>query len=240
MFTETVSVDTCDEFTFRTRKKILGERFGRLVPFNRYLAPHIRMDYFYWHCQCDCGRMPLVPQNGLLRGLTVSCGCYRLEVNTKHGRSGIVDGKRVDRTYSIWCSMLGRCYVTSAGGYERYGAKGITVCDRWRNSFEAFLEDMGEAPPGKTIDRFPNREGNYEPGNCRWATPKQQQNNLTNNLMVECQGQTVTLMEASELCGIKYDSLYARYKKGLRGEALFFKGSYLGNNQYSKLVLVTE
>lgn len=233
MFIETVSAGTCDEFTFQTRKKVLGVRFGRLVPFNRYLDPSVRMDYFVWHCQCDCGRMPLVAQNNLLRGTTTSCGCYHREIMAKHGRSGIVDGKRTDRTYSIWCSMIGRCCVPSAGGYKRYGAKGITVCDRWRNSFEAFLADMGEAHAGKSIDRWPNKTGNYEPGNCRWATPKQQVNNRSNNLVVEYEGQAMTLKEASELCGLEYGCLTVRYKKGLRGEALFFKGSYLGRNQFS-------
>jgi hypothetical protein len=225
MFTETVSVDTCDEFTFRTRKKILGERFGRLVPFNRYLAPHIRMDYFYWHCQCDCGRMPLVAQEGLLRGDTTSCGCYQREVakkaNTTHGRAGCVDGKCVDRTYRVWVGMLGRCYTPSNNRYKWYGAKGVTVCDRWRYSFENFLADMGERPPGLTLDRWPDKSGPYSPGNCRWATRKQQNSNKDNNLMVEYEGEVMTLTEAAGRCGIVYGTLNGRYHRGLRGDALF-------------------
>lgn len=234
MFIEIVNAGTPAEFSYTTRKKIGGEKFGRWTPIMRFINGNTtRTDRHYWFCVCDCGRSGFVLQTNLLSGQSKSCGCYKRELHTKHGRSGIVNGKRTDRTYSIWTSMIGRCYVPTAGGYERYGAKGVAVCDRWRHSFENFLADMGEAPEGMSIDRFPDRSGNYEPGNCRWATTKQQVDNRRNALEVEYDGRVMVLKDAARLSGIDYSCLRARYKKGLRGDALFHKGSYLGRNQFS-------
>ena len=135
-----------------------------------------------WRCRCLCGAKAIVPGYNLRHGLTKSCGCRRLAVgerSLKHGRK-VVDptsGKRVrDRSYTTWCSMRQRCQNKKKKNYSLYGGRGITVCDRW-DSFENFIADMGERPIGKTIDRFPNMNGNYEPGNCRWATPSEQRVN---------------------------------------------------------------
>jgi hypothetical protein len=234
MFVEIVNAGTPAEFRYTTRKQIGGVKFGRWTPIMRFINGNTtRTDRHLWLCTCECGKSAFVHQTTLLSGASRSCGCYKRDVRTKHGRSGIVNGKRTDRTYAVWTSMIGRCYVTSAGGYERYGAKGVTVCNRWRHSFENFLADMGEVPEGKSIDRFPDRDGNYEPGNCRWATLKEQINNRRNTLEVEYEGRVVALADAARLSGIKYKCLSARYKKGLRGADLFHKGSYLGRNQYS-------
>jgi len=95
--------------------------------------------------------------------------------NRRHGHSPR-NGK-LSLTYHSWQAMKLRCYYPSQPGFKNYGARGIAVCDRWRNSFENFLADMGERPEGKTLDRYPNNDGNYEPGNCRWATLSEQQRN---------------------------------------------------------------
>jgi hypothetical protein len=118
-----------------------------------------------WKCKCSCGLEVRVDTAHLRRGTTKSCGCLNLEQTIQRSTS---HGMRNSPTYNSWASMKRRC------GRGRY--RGITFCDRW-GDFKNFLEDMGERPEGKTLDRYPNREGNYEPGNCRWATPKEQANN---------------------------------------------------------------
>ena len=132
-----------------------------------------------WNCRCSCGVERVVVGQTLRNGLTNSCGCeLASRVSTakiKHGQSRR-HGQKETRTYSIWCAMHGRCNGTTDLGRKYYVARGIKVCDRWSN-FENFLADMGEAPDGLSIDRFPDNDGNYEPGNCRWATRKQQMEN---------------------------------------------------------------
>jgi hypothetical protein len=149
-------------------------RFGRLVaqwPAGR--GPSYKV---HWLCLCDCGNLKVVAIVNLLHS-TRSCGCISKEkpTNLKHGHSR----KRGNtREYTSWLSMRSRCYYVGDKEYLRYGGVGITVCDRWKNSFPNFLSDMGPRPLGKTLDRFPDKNGNYEPGNCRWATPQEQSANM--------------------------------------------------------------
>lgn len=122
-----------------------------------------------WLCRCDCGQERVRYVASLVRGLSQSCGCLLIEVararRLKHGKTGTP-------AHTSWCAMIYRCTATEGHHWHYYGARGITVCERWRE-FENFLADMGERPEGTTLDRI-NNNGNYEPGNCRWATPKQQ------------------------------------------------------------------
>jgi hypothetical protein len=144
---------------------LTGHRFGRLTVLHR--DPKSIGGQATWVCHCDCGNEPTVDGCVLRRGESTSCGCYRREwssiQHSTHGRSK-------SRTYNIWLAMRSRCFKPYAVNFARYGGRGITVCERWSSSFQAFLDDMGECPPGLTLDRFPNNKGNYEPGNCRWAT----------------------------------------------------------------------
>lgn len=120
-------------------------------------------------CVCSCGTEIIVFQSDLKRGKVKSCGCLRRAI--KHGHA-----QRHSGTYLSWQSMRARCGNHNAKGFKDYGGRGIKVCERWQgeHGLEKFLADLGERPPGTTLDRFPNNDGNYEPGNVRWATPKEQ------------------------------------------------------------------
>jgi len=110
--------------------------------------------------------------------------------------------------------MIRRCHNPKNCRYDRYGAVGVKVCQRWRESFDAFLEDMGPRPPGTSLDRFPNPKGDYEPGNCRWATAKQQNRNQSRNRLLEFRGQAKPMAEWAEECGISRFTVRDRLQNG--------------------------
>ncbi len=150
------------------RENLLDQKFGRLLVIDEapyHVSPSGRK-HVKWKCQCDCGKVKEVLATSLKSGTTNSCGCFRKDINTKHGM-------RQTPTYKSWCHMKARCYNPNTEMYPHYGGRGITVCDRWLNSFENFLEDMGEKLEGTSIDRIDN-DGNYEPSNCEWATSRKQ------------------------------------------------------------------
>lgn len=158
-----------------------------------------------WWCRCHCGTEKLIYSGSLRRGLSRSCGCFWRDL-----MHDVNKGLRKSPTYHSWDNMIGRCYRPSQPDYARYGGRGIEVCERWRESFRNFLEDMGEKPPGTSVDRYPNKDGNYEPGNCRWATAEQQQNNKENNVRVLFQGNEYSLKELATLLNIPETTLRNR------------------------------
>jgi len=132
-----------------------------------------------WVCQCQCGKKTRARLDHMKSGKTKSCGCLNLESQaanfTKHGMAPH-DKKSRHPLYSVWCGMKKRCYTKSAHNYEYYGGRGVAVCERWRNDFMAFVEDMGERPQGFTIERI-NNDGDYCPENCIWADKSTQMKN---------------------------------------------------------------
>ena len=176
----------------------IGQQYGRLTVMEPRPAhpKHGAM----WLCKCQCGAESVTAAYSLRAGRTKSCGCLRDEVrranglrNVRHGHARTSTQGKTSRTYAAWRSMVQRCTIPSHPSFRYYGAAGVAVCERW-SSFDAFLADMGERPEGCTIDRIDNARG-YQPGNCRWATQREQQNNRTNNARVTAFGRTQTISE---------------------------------------------
>lgn len=188
-----------------TFKDLTNQPFGRLVARSR--AENSQRGKARWNCECSCGNWCVVSGDNLRNSHTQSCGCWADEASRTHGRSG-------SRLYRVWQAMISRCESPKASGYQNYGGKGIRVCERWRASFVAFMEDMGQPPaPGLTIERK-NGKGNYEPNNCRWATRKEQARNISFNRLLTFQGQTKVAAEWAELMGLTRNQLYGRLRRG--------------------------
>ncbi len=180
-----------------------GKRFGRLFVACRIGSHHGRA---YFKCLCDCGETAEVLGKNLSNGRTTSCGCYSRELATKHGLHKAEE-------YSAWVQMRHRCRNPRTPNYARYGGRGISVCERW-NDFAAFIADMGPRPsPEHSIDRIDN-DGNYEPGNCRWATRREQGGNTSRNVLVEVGGRRMTISELARELGMHRASVRLRIKRG--------------------------
>jgi hypothetical protein len=196
--------------------RFLGQRFGSLVVIE--IGP-IRGSgkHRYYLCQCDCGNMAGVAGNSLVRG-TKSCGCAhsRRPRETYAGRHREAPHRSFPGTpeYVIWGGMKSRCHNQNHPSYANYGGRGITVCAEWRDSFEAFLADMGRRPsPEHSLDRIDN-DGNYEPGNVRWATNTEQSRNRRNNHWIEVDGVRRTLADWAVESGISLHTIKTRLSAG--------------------------
>lgn len=188
-------------------RNLKGQRFTRLVAVRR---ADNRGDKVRWECQCDCGNLHVVDSLHLLNGKTKSCGCLHDTFNLKHGhtRAGFHSS-----VYQRWAQMVSRCTNAKDRSYHRYGGRGITVCDRWLSDFSAFLADVGEPPAGTSLDRIDNN-GNYEPGNVRWATRIEQNNNTSRNRVLEYDGQRKTASEWARHFGLSQRLVMSRLSAG--------------------------
>jgi len=195
---------------------IQGFRFGRLTVLA--IAGKSKDRHITWTCKCDCGNIKVISGNSMRSGMTTSCGCYLSEVIKLSSNKSSTHKMTKSATYASWRSMLSRCNNKNAPDYDRYGGRGITVCERW-NSFENFLADMSERPSGKTLDRKDN-EGNYEPSNCRWATRIEQGCNTRGNVNLTFNGQTNCLAEWARVTGIKEKAIRDRFNDGWTAERI--------------------
>lgn len=160
-----------------------GKRSGRLLVVSE-AGRHGRSRQVMWRCRCDCGQETIVQGHRLRTGHTKSCGCIGREIILERNANMAVHRMSKTPEYTTWRAMISRCHCSSSGNYYKYGARGVYVCHRWRfgeggkTGFECFYEDMGAKPSQRhSIDRYPDPAGNYEPGNCRWATIHQQRYN---------------------------------------------------------------
>ena len=203
----------------KTLEQLLGgvKRFGRLTVVEEAEGRQVKATGYMRRMvlvRCDCGETRVVAATELTGGGSRSCGCLAAEMtgarSTKHGQAGRVRTSE----YTAWKSAKARCYIPSSSKFPDYGGRGITMCERWRNSFESFFADMGEKPsPEYSIDRIdPN--GNYEPGNCQWADKWHQSRNRRTALKIEYRGKTYNCSEAAKIFGIKAHTWAKRIREG--------------------------
>jgi hypothetical protein len=208
--------------------QIEGQRFGFLTVLS---FSHVEEELTMWKCRCDCGKETVVRGVNLRNGGTKSCGCF---VAIATVQTHVTHGESYSHEYRSWKSMKQRCFNPVTTSYSDYGGMGITVCARWGTSYESFKKDMGAAPtPQHSIDRWPNKQGNYSCGeceeclrngwvmNCRWATTKEQNNNLRTNRILEFNGMSKNVTQWAEHLGIKPYILHQRlWRKWAIEEAL--------------------
>lgn len=172
---------------------------------------------FQCECVCTCGKLIVIePYDLSKKRPQKSCGCKRSGlISTAKSSHGHTSGGIQSRTWRCWRAAVGRCFNLNSDRYQYYGGRGITMCDRWRNSFESFLEDMGECPSeSHSIDRFPNQAGNYEPGNCRWATKSQQAENRKTSKMFTVNGVTACISEHARQHNLPPSKVNQRLRNG--------------------------
>lgn len=188
--------------------EMIGKKFGMLTVIERDLT--VNMPHKHYVCACDCGTIKTIRGTVLSRGDIKSCGCYRAErgkeMFTKHGNYN-------HPLYHTWAHIMRRCYNADGEDKALYQDKGIIVCERW-HEFENFVTDMGARPDNHSIDRI-NSNGNYEPGNCRWATAITQANNRKSNSFVTFKGEKMTMANFARTIGICAQK--ARYLIKMKG-----------------------
>lgn len=211
----------------------IGQLFGRLTAQEeaapqRYLRSDgtVRAVLRRVVCRCACGKRVTVGLAELRSGNTTSCGCLARELtrdrSEAHGHSS-GQGGRPTPTYNSWGMAKQRCTNPNYPSYEQYGARGITMCARWLDSFENFLADMGTRPAGKTLDRKDN-DGPYDPENCRWAKPSEQSRNTSRNVNAVVDGAKRCVTDLAAESGVSRNALTRRLKAGWPVERALTRG----------------
>lgn len=198
---------------------LIGNRFTRLLVIGmnpvREKDGHVR-----WDCNCDCGNQHTVASNNLIAGSTVSCGCHIREKSSEVHRDrihheSIKHGLSDSPEYQVWLGLKRRCFNESDSRWDRYGGRGITVCDRWLGSsgFENFYSDLGSRPSDEHSIERRNNDGDYEPNNCYWATAVEQANNTSRNVFYDFRGQKLTISQIARMFKVDYGRLSYNSKK---------------------------
>lgn len=200
---------------------IVGKRFKRLLILKHEGGEGTLSDQLY-EAQCDCGAVIRVTRKSLLKNHKGSCGCLRSESSsanrTKHGETIRFNGAHVTPEWRAWNAMIDRCSRPSHPSFHNYGGRGITVYAEWLSSFEEFLAYVGRRPSSvHSLDRI-NNNGNYEPGNVRWATHKEQCGNTRRSRVIECSGRSQTLTGWAEETGLSKSLILDRLKRGWSSE----------------------
>lgn len=212
-------------FTYKKRSDFVdltGRTFNRLGVIG--IAPPTEHQPTRWHCACVCGKETIVGSYALTSGRIKSCGCYIKEFTGKRART---HGLTKSRAYRIWVDMRRRCLEPQEPSYRNYGARGIAVCERWKDphgGFENFLADMGHPPHRHTLDRIDN-DGPYAPENCKWATYKEQHRNKRTNRIEYLNGIGKPLSEWVEIHGANYYRVLHRLRLGWTFEDAMFRPS---------------
>ncbi|MFZ1416309.1 MAG: hypothetical protein WAS73_17265 [Defluviicoccus sp.] len=197
-----------------------GQRVGRWILLSRtHQAPSSGKRWRpRWHCRCDCGTEKMVLDQSLRLALrsdaggSRSCGCLVIEASLRHGQNR---HQKPSSEYMAWIGAKKRCRNMRNASYRNYGGRGIRMCARWEHSFEAFLCDMGPKPdPTYSLDRI-DPDGNYEPGNCRWAPPTIQQRNKRNTRWYEFDERACVLIDIARSLGISRDAARAMERRGM-------------------------
>lgn len=197
-----------------------NKKFGKLLVIKK--AGLNKHGNVIWLCKCDCGKNCKTTSHNLLSGNTKSCGCLAFNYFHNHDGKNIKHNKSNTRLYHIWRDMKLRCYNEKQVGYKNYGARGIKVCNDWKNDFKAFYAWAINNGYNETlsIDRI-NNDGDYEPSNCRWNTCVHQSNHKRNNIFLTYAGKTQTIAQWSNTTGLLYSTIYGRFKRGCKIDIIF-------------------
>lgn len=207
---------------------LTGQRFERWTVLTKASTKNRSIQ---WGCICDCGTEKIVAGASLRTGNSKSCGCLTVEAAIARNVANKKHGMSYTKTHQVWSAMKERCINSSHQAFSRYGGRGIKVCQRWLESFQNFLDDMGEPPPGMSLDRK-DVDGNYEPSNCRWATDTEQANNRRNTIYVEFDGRTQSVADWAREVGIPHKTLKHRIKTGWMPEKALTMSVNKANNNH--------
>lgn len=196
------------------RIDLTGQQFGRLTVLHE--DGQTTKSEIRWACRCECGGTKTVRAGHLKRGIVASCGCYRREWAVARMT---IHGLSKTRAWQAWNHMRHRCLNPKDAAFADYGGRGISICPQWL-IFENFHADMGQPPAGRSLDRI-DVNGNYEPGNCRWATDFEQSQNRRNVVSIEVSGRSQTVAEWARETGVNPSTILYRYRHGNTGLDLF-------------------
>lgn len=197
-----------------TLLNLTGMKFGRLTVMSRAedIIQASGRRRTAWLCKCDCGNSVVVSSDNLKSGATTSCGCYKRECTSKRKSTHHETNTHL---YGVWCTMKSRCYNKNVKSYNRYGGRGIEVCDLWLNSYENFRDwaITNGYSNGLSIDRIDNDKG-YSPDNCRWVSEVEQANNRSSNRLITFHGETHNITEWAKILNINPKTIFTRIYSG--------------------------